>query len=61
MSNPEIHEIRVPRDGRLATIRVREKGRRVENGEEGVVLAILHPDALFEVGEYWVPISEWER
>jgi len=62
MSNPECREIRVPvNDGRLATIRVREKGHQVENGKEGVVLALLHPDTLIEVGEYWVPISEWDR
>ena len=57
MGNPEYREIRVPlNDGRLATIRVREKDRRTENGKEVVVLALLHPDSLIEVGEYCVPI-----
>jgi hypothetical protein len=53
----EIHEIRVPiKSGELVTIRVREKGRETEDGVEGIVYALLHPDSLIE-GEYWAPIS----
>jgi hypothetical protein len=53
----EVKEIRIPtNDGGLVTIRVREKGRRIENGVEGIVYALLHPNTLVEVGEYWAPI-----
>jgi hypothetical protein len=51
--------IRVPtNDGKSVTVMVREKGRRTEGGVEGIVFALLHPTAMFEVGEYWVPITD---
>jgi hypothetical protein len=58
MDEREIREIRVPiNDGTLVTIRVREKGRRIEEGVEGIVYALLHPYSLIEMGEYWAPIA----
>jgi hypothetical protein len=57
MAEHEVHEIRVPIiGGELVTIRVREKGRRTEEGIEGIVFALLNPNTLSEVGEYWAPI-----
>jgi hypothetical protein len=58
MDEHDIREIRVPiTGGELVTIRVREKGRLTEEGVEGIVFALLHPNTLIEVGEYWVPLS----
>jgi hypothetical protein len=58
MVEPEVREISVPIEGGgLATIRVREKGRRAEEGVDGIVFAILHPNTGVEVGEYWTPIA----
>jgi hypothetical protein len=52
-------EIRVPtNDGKLVTIRVREKGRQIEDGVEGTVFALLNPNTLREVGEFWAPIAD---
>jgi hypothetical protein len=54
----ETREIRVPiKGGKLVTIRVREKGRKTEDGVEGIVYALLHPVSLIEMGEYWAPIA----
>ena len=55
----DVQEIRVPlpTTGELITIRVREKGRRAQDGVEGVVFALLDANTLTEVGEYWAPIT----
>jgi hypothetical protein len=58
MYGDEIREIRVPiKGGKLVTILVQEKGRKTLEGAEGTVFALLHPTALFEMGEYWAPIA----
>jgi hypothetical protein len=58
MSDSEVQEIRVPTsDGHLATIRVRVKCRCDREGEEGVLFALLQPDTLREIGEYWAPVT----
>jgi hypothetical protein len=58
MCDGEVREYRVPtHDGKLVTIRMREKGRCVKDGVEGIFLAMLHPDTLLEIGEYWAPVA----
>jgi len=58
MDEHSFHEIRVPiNDGKLVTIRVREKRRQTRDGVEGIVFALLDPKTLQEVGEYWAPIT----
>jgi hypothetical protein len=57
MSGTDVQEIRVQApDGRLATIRVRVKCPCDKDGVGGVLFAMLDPDTLFEVGEYWAPV-----
>jgi hypothetical protein len=58
MCKREVREIRVPiNGGELVTIRVREKRRQTEEGVEVVVFALLEPNTLREVGEYWAPVA----
>jgi hypothetical protein len=59
MSDGEVHEIAIRTDdGKLVTVRVRVKGRWDQDGVEGVLLALLHPNNTdFEVIEYWAPIA----
>jgi hypothetical protein len=58
MGEHDVREIRVrTKGGELVTIRVRKKGRQIENGVEGIVYALLHPNSLIEIGEYWAPIA----
>lgn len=58
MDEHEVSEIRVrTNDDKSVVIRVREKCRRTEGGVEGIVYALLHPTALYEVAEYWAPIA----
>jgi len=62
MDENGVREIRVPiNSGELVTIRVREKGQRTEEGVEGTVFALLNPNTLTEIGEYWAPISSLDR
>ena len=59
MCDREVCEIRVPiNGGEFVTIRVREKGRQTEDGVKGIVYALLHPNTLIEIGEYWAPIAD---
>jgi hypothetical protein len=59
MSDGKVHELRIPTDdGNLVTVRVRVKGRCDQDGVEGVLLALLHPNNTdFEIIEYWAPIA----
>jgi hypothetical protein len=58
MSDKEVREYRLPtQDGKFVTVRMREKCRCVKDGVEGILFDMLHPDTLFEVGEYWAPVS----
>jgi hypothetical protein len=62
MDEQEVHNIRLQlNDGKLVSVLAREKGRRSEEGVEGVVLSLLDPRSLREVIEYWVPIAEFEK
>ena len=59
MSDGEVHKIGIRTDdGKLVTVWVRVKGRCDQDGVEGVLLALLHPNNTdFEVMEYWAPIA----
>ena len=59
MSDDKVHVLPIRTDdGKLVQIRVRIKGRCAEDGVEGVLLALLHPNNTdFEVGEVWAPIA----
>jgi hypothetical protein len=58
MSDGEIRDYRVEaRSGEFYTLRMRVKCRCIEDGVEGILFAMLHPDTLTEVGEYWAPVA----
>jgi hypothetical protein len=59
MSDREIRKIRWATDeGKFVNLLVREKGRQIEDGIEGIVFAWLRPKALIEVGELWAPVDQ---
>jgi hypothetical protein len=59
MSDGKVHELCIRTDdGKLVPVRVRVKGRCDQDGVEGVLLALLHPNNTdFEVMEMWAPIT----
>jgi len=60
MDKHERRLIRVPIiNGKLVTVRAQEKRRESEDGVDGFILAILHPQTFAEILEYWVPAESW--
>ena len=59
MSDNEVHQIKFrTNDGKLVPVQVRVKGRCDQDGVEGVLFALLHPNNTdFEVMEVWAPIA----
>jgi hypothetical protein len=59
MSDGKVHELRIRTDdGKLTAVRARIKGRCDQDGVEGVLLDVLHPNNPdFEVMEVWAPIA----
>jgi len=53
MLDTEVREYRVEaRDGEFYTLRMRAKRRWIEDGVEGILFGMLHPNTSIEIGEY---------
>jgi hypothetical protein len=58
MSDSEVRDYRVQAPtGEFYTIRMRAKRRCTEDGVEGIIFGMLHPNTSIEIGEYWAPLA----
>ena len=58
MPDSEVYDYRVQAPtGEFYTIRMRAKRRCIENGVEGILFGMLHPNTSIEIGEYWAPVA----
>ena len=58
MPDSEVRDYRVHAPtGEFYTIRMRAKRRWIEDGVEGILFGMLHPNTSIEIGEYWAPVA----